>query len=547
MFNNKIFKGMKKITLLSAVLVAGMATAQVQMTAPENMEVRKATVASVVNNSEVTMEEFSAKQPAAAADYDAHDYYHAEGMLHSCYTPQFYGLTMPLIMLPYQDSIVWENYYGPTNWYSQATDSLVAENSETYVAHYGIDGMYYLPYTGNHTLTIDTTTYNIQGYYYAEAKGKGGAAVTSAYTPITISTGENIPMTLAGMQTALMDNESGSDFYQVSSGSTNSPYAHGTGLYADAEHTIRIDTMGSIVRNVSLMKIFAVNFPIYNSNGKDINGMLPDSAAVKVEIFAADLTQGIIYTDSLLAETTFSAADYVDVAGTYGTIVAKFYDEDPFGGVMEVPVFVEGDFYIQLTNYNETNCDFGLFSDFYTPGGTTYYTVNGKYTTLFKQGSNLAISYDAYWPTIQGYDGNVMTVAVEGGTAQYGQFPMALLETNTYYFVEDSWIVEASEEWMTVEYGVVNMGTEEQPYYMGAVQVTAEPLTEGAGRQGVITIDADGALYELIVNQGDVSGNTAVDNVVAPMFDNKIYNLLGVEVDENYKGVVIKNGQKYIQ
>ena len=33
---------MKKITLLSAVLVAGMATAQVQMTAPENMEVRQA-------------------------------------------------------------------------------------------------------------------------------------------------------------------------------------------------------------------------------------------------------------------------------------------------------------------------------------------------------------------------------------------------------------------------------------------------------------------------------------------------------------------------
>ena len=40
---------------------------------------------------------------------------------------------------------------------------------------------------------------------------------------------------------------------------------------------------------------------------------------------------------------------------------------------------------------------------------------------------------------------------------------------------------------------------------------------------------------------------SAVDNVVAPLFDNKIYNLLGVEVDENYKGIVIKNGQKYIQ
>ena len=72
-------------------------------------------------------------------------------------------------------------------------------------------------------------------------------------------------------------------------------------------------------------------------------------------------------------------------------------------------------------------------------------------------------------------------------------------------------------------------------------------MTEGTGRQGVITVDADGFVYELIVNQGDVNGNTAVDNVVAPMFDNKIYNLLGVEVDETYKGIVIKNGKKYIQ
>ena len=31
------------------------------------------------------------------------------------------------------------------------------------------------------------------------------------------------------------------------------------------------------------------------------------------------------------------------------------------------------------------------------------------------------------------------------------------------------------------------------------------------------------------------------------LVQNRIYNLLGVEVDENYKGIVIKNGQKFIQ
>ena len=98
---------------------------------------------------------------------------------------------------------------------------------------------------------------------------------------------------------------------------------------------------------------------------------------------------------------------------------------------------------------------------------------------------------------------------------------------------------------MEVEYFLANVGTEEEPEPVVAVSVTVEPLTEGTGRQGIVTFDADGFVYELIVNQGDVT--SGVENVVAPLFDNKTYNLLGVEVDENYKGIVIKNGQKFIQ
>ena len=76
---------MKKFTLLSAVRVAGMATAQVEMTAP-NLEVRQVlTTQSIEMDREVTMEEWNAEyiakqQKAVADDYAAHDYYHVEGM-----------------------------------------------------------------------------------------------------------------------------------------------------------------------------------------------------------------------------------------------------------------------------------------------------------------------------------------------------------------------------------------------------------------------------------------------------------------------------------
>ena len=550
MFNNKIFKGMKKITLLSAVLVAGMATAQVQMTALENMEVRQVVATqSVEMDREITMEEWNAEyiakqQKAAAEDYAAHDYYYVDGMMHWGLTPTFMGMAVDLIAIPYMDSVVWKNLYGPTDWYYQYDDSLLAEDSETWVAKdwYGIDGVgYYLPYTTDHTLTQGDKTYNIKGYKFAAGNENGGLLASGA-APFTISTGENIPLTLCGMATDPMDNGDGGDFYRIGA-SARGAYAYGTKLIADTATGATADTLLSIVRNVSPLTISSINIPVYNVNGTAI---MPEGGQVKIELFAADLTEGNIYTDSVLATTVATVENLVEVQAGLGTIVATFQEEDPFGGMMDVSVVVKGDFVVQLTGYNESGCDFGIYADYYTPGSTTVYKVGGKLTPIFSESSNLAIMYDAYWPTVQDAAGNVMNVAVEGGDAYYVEEgnKYNLLYTNVYY-VDESWSADYPE-WMEVEYFLANIGTEEAPEPVVAVAVTVEPLTEGTGRQGIVTFDADGYVYELIVNQGEVV-NTSVENVVAPMFDNKIYNLLGVEVDENYKGIVIKNGQKYIQ
>ncbi len=542
---------MKKITLLSAVLVAGMATAQVQMTALENMEVRQVVATqSVEMDREITMEEWNAEyiakqQKAAAEDYAAHDYYYVDGMMHWGLTPTFMGMAVDLIAIPYMDSVVWKNLYGPTDWYYQYDDSLLAEDSETWVAKdwYGIDGVgYYLPYTTDHTLTQGDKTYNIKGYKFAAGNENGGLLASGA-APFTISTGENIPLTLCGMATDPMDNGDGGDFYRIGA-SARGAYAYGTKLIADTATGATADTIISIVRNVSPLTISSINIPVYNVNGTAI---MPEGGQVKIELFAADLTEGNIYTDSVLATTVATVENLVEVQAGLGTIVATFQEEDPFGGMMDVSVVVKGDFVVQLTGYNESGCDFGIYADYYTPGGTTLYKVGGKLTPIFSESSNLAIMYDAYWPTVQDVAGNVMKVAVEGGDAYYVKEgnKYNLLYTNVYY-VDESWSADYPE-WMEVEYFLANVGTEEEPEPVVAVAVTVEPLTEGTGRQGIVTFDADGYVYELIVEQGDVNGNTAVDNVVAPMFDNKIYNLLGVEVDENYKGIVIKNGEKFIQ
>ena len=540
---------MKKITLLSAVLVAGMATAQVQMTAPENMEVRQVVATqSIEMDREITMEEWNAEyiakqQKATAEDYAAHDYYYVDGMMHWGLTPTFMGMAYDFIAIPYMESVVWKNLYGPTDWYDQYDDELLAEDSETLVAEgwYGIDGVgYYLPYTTDHTLTQNGVDYLIKGYKFAAGNENGGLLASGA-APFTISTGENIPLTLCGMATDPMDNNNGSDFYRIGAGERGA-YAYGTDLVIDTLGNTA-DTIISTVKNVSPLTISSVNIPVYNVNGTAI---MPEGGQVKVEIFAADLTKGLIYTDSVLATTVATVENFVEVQSGLGTIVATFQEEDPFGGMMDISVVVEGDFVVQLTGFNESGCDFGIYADYYTPGGTTLYCVNGKYTPIFSASSNLAIMYDAYWPTVQDLAGNVMNVSVEGGEAYYVEEgnTYTLLYTNVYD-VDALWSADYPE-WMEVEYFLANVGTEEQPEPVVAVFVTVEPLTEGAGRQGVVTFDADGYVYELIVNQGEVV-NTGVENVVTPSFNGKIYNLLGVEVDENYKGIVIKNGQKYIQ
>ncbi len=550
MFNNKIFKGMKKITLLSAVLVAGMATAQVQMTALENMEVRQVVATqSVEMDREITMEEWNAEyiakqQKAAAEDYAAHDYYYVDGMMHWGITPTFMGMAFDFIAIPYMDSVVWKNLYGPTDWYDQYDDALLAEDSETLVAKgwYGIDGVgYYLPYTTDHTLTQGDKTYNIKGYKFAAGNENGGLLASGA-APYTISTGENIPITLCGMATDPMNNDNGSDFYRIGAG-VRGAYAYGTQLIADTATGATADTLLSIVRNVSPLTISSINIPVYNVNGTAI---MPEGGQVKIELFAADLTAGII-TDSIIATTVATVENLVEVQAGLGTIVATFQEKDPFGSMMDVSVVVKGDFVVQLTGYNESGCDFGIYADYYTPGSTTVYKVGGKLTPIFSASSNLAIMYDAYWPTVQDVAGNVMNVAVEGGDAYYVEEgnKYNLLYTNVYY-VDELWSADYPE-WMEVEYFLANVGTEEEPEPVVAVAVTVEPLTEGTGRQGIVTFDADGYVYELIVKQGDGGPATGVENVITPSFNGKTYNLLGVEVDENYKGIVIKNGEKYIQ
>ena len=549
---------MKKITLLSALFVAGMATAQVQVHNSENLKVQGFQSIAVETEATVTCEKFTAesyanrfakKANAANATYGGVDYYYAEGMMHGGIDAAGNGL-VPIILLPNQETTVWNNkvqnltsakWYtvdAPTTW--TVDGQVVAENSQTCELAYDIiqySDLVTPPATNDHTIQVEGASYEVKGYQYGSSKASKFVIAGCAAGLVLDG---NIPMTLCGMYCDPVHDEStqGYDYFMVGAGSYGN-YSNGTGLKINGKS---MDTIGSIVRNVSPMTINQIDILVYNKNQAGIETMVPEGASIKVEIFAADLTAGKIDMSEPLYTTTITNADFTDIAGYIGTLSAKFYEVDIFGGQQETSITVPGDFYLQLTNFNESGCDFGIYSDYYTPGGTTLWTWDGEFSTVWSDGgANLLISYDAYWPTIFWVsETDALVAPVEGGVANDGQYGMFALYSNVLDY--DSWGEVEAPEWIEVVLDEANLAT--QGYVIAQFNVAA--LAEGTGRTGVVTIDADGYKFDVVIVQGD-GGPTAVENVVAPSFNNKKYNLLGVEVDENYNGVVIMNGKKFIQ
>ena len=85
------------------------------------------------------------------------------------------------------------------------------------------------------------------------------------------------------------------------------------------------------------------------------------------------------------------------------------------------------------------------------------------------------------------------------------------------------------------DYGVVMVG-----FY--AEEIPADVET----RTAVVTIEADGA--EQIFNITQINDRSAlITTKPDELFDNKLYNVLGIEVGEDYQGVVIRNGEKFVR
>ena len=506
------------------------------------------------------IKEHEGVRAAQAAEYGLADWYYAPGNFFLGIYEGIGAYNLGMILLPYMDSVTFYNHYGPTDWY--INNNLLAENTDEFVSSWGVNGLYYVPQTSDHEFNpkrdwgkeYKDTTILTKGTIYGGAAN--GQYLCSAIESKFLND-ENIYMTLCGMWADEFYEEDGNDFWRVGGGATGDQYFNGTGVHLQIDDENTADTLGILVDSRGTMKIEQILVPIYADNKSAANGVIPDGAEIRVVIFPWE-EQGINFEDTI-ASTVITNADIVGEAaswGYYGTMHAKFYETDIFGEVSQVPVWVNGSFYLQFTNFNETGCDFGIFSDYDCPTtATTVYQHDGQFSYRGGRnsgggsyGQNLGISFDAYFPTlVNDTTCNKLNAPATSSEdeiyAHYGDEEDNIIVWLLSNFNYEEWSFEA-DEWIEPVLASTDYWEE---YNVVALAFVVEPLPEGEdGRVGSVIFDADGAQYEFIITQGDVPDaveSTKIDH----RFDGKTYNMHGIEVGEDYKGVVIRNGEKSIR
>jgi len=549
---------MKKILLIGALAIASIANAantkvpQKTNVGSEAEKINKEVLPFEWKDASSLLRERQEFYAKAASQYDWADHYYVPYSFHAGMMEGFISGSTAFTIVPYMDSVVYKNYYGKTNWSVNGNE--VATDTDTYVTGYDMNGIYYLPETSDHEFNpyqewgegYKDTTLHLKGTKYGLTAGSSYAVC--APSAEWFSDGASLHMTLCAMECDTLDDTR--DFYMVSnSKGTGDAYLNGTGVHLKKGDAATADTLGILVDNYGVMKINQIVMPIYNSN-KSAN-LIPDGAVLRLAIFPLTET-GVDFSDTL-AYSVMTNADFVNGGDGYewlGTLQAKFYDIDIFGSRTQVPVWIYGSFYVQLTNFNETGCDFGFFSDFNNPvTATTVYQHDGKFSYHGrsdagggKYGQNLGVSFDGYLPTlVLGEDNNILYASEEGGYAYHVSPDTIGTVFHTNVDPEGNWDFEVSEDW-------VHVAAIDTSYYSkyGALifAFEADALPEGVtSRSASIKIIADHAVQTLIVYQGVGQG---IENTKAnAIFDDKNYDVLGREIkDQNFKGVVIRNGQK---
>lgn len=291
---------------------------------------------------------------------------------------------------------------------------------------------------------------------------------------------------------------------------------------------------------------------------------------------------------------------------TYGIATLYPIGKDDFGGDMLQPVILSDEFAIMVTGFSGKNIGFyyGTAPDYYITGTETtgtgdnartvnvyddatptsarflamdttsrklydYYFYTPCYPVMFLHG------YQDYteFPTSVTFDDGTTSSFTEYNVPTQGGYAVSSLDNSTkiqlytalpwqdgegfenykvditYPDGEQPWINQHEDD--ATRKSSVTSGDWEQ-YGLQTLGLYGDALPEGkTGRHAYVTVSSlitDAGSNRIVIRQGDDNTTGISQNIkVARDNNSRIYNLAGQQVDAAYKGIVIRNGKKYIQ
>lgn len=446
------------------------------------------------------------------------------------------------ILAPYQNSLTFYNYYGLTSsWYVdgdfKATDSLLNVNLV------GMGETQSLPLMKTPTQpTSDTTQVAFVDYqfgaYHTEVYSQHGFQNYIEVAPAYLE-----PLTKCAMYTEQRTDSKGKDThgsdwtFVTATGSGVGDYWYGTQMVHPSSG-VRFDTIFIPYFQEGAMYIDHISAGVFTRGTGGVDGIFPaETDHVRATIYPI-LSGGLIDFSSPIATAIADADDYVGASSAssfYGLLNFYFTEIDPITlAETQVPAKVNGDFVVAFDQFNDGTANFGFITDYYTLiEGDTYLIGGGRFTQLWKTPGNLLVNLYALLPVFEAPE--TVEIGLEGGEINL-QVP-----SNVW----DDEIEIDADSWLDVQITTQSVYDSENEYYVhqyvNDVVITVNSANEP--RLGTIELDAMGLPVTIIVNQGGAQG---IENV-RYQNDNKLYNVLGQEVNEDYKGVVIRNGQKFVK
>lgn len=232
----------------------------------------------------------------------------------------------------------------------------------------------------------------------------------------------------------------------------------------------------------------------------------------------------------------------------------QFYIEDEFGMSEDVDYLqLDEEFAVVFEGWDNGTITSGnplMFSSL-NPNAVSnnYAIIPGEDTyTGYGWAGNTAVAFVGFIDAIYGYlhttDNTDLVIPAEGGKAAVHVEPMFYANDDEGNPTTGLWLADDSDEadWLQIDITNEVYTSEEYGFDLA---FAADALPEGVtGREAHLVFEQWGGKLEVNVTQGEATGISVTVKKVEN--NTPAYNLAGQRVNSGYKGLVIKNGRKFM-